>query len=94
MGEPGEKYDRFIATRGPGYALIYAYIPRPIAVDLVCAFPETKEIYAYWFFPAMGTIDEIGVFKPVPHKIFDPKTELIPGEDRVLILTVEICPAG
>ena len=87
VGDPGERYDRLIANSGPGYAMIYAYTPRPMVVDLVRALPGAASVLASWFNPATGQTSEIGTVAATPAADFDPGVPPAAGNDRVLLLT-------
>lgn len=81
----GEKYERLIPNRGPGYALVYAYTAQAMTIDLAAACPNAKHITAEWFIPSDGSTRPIGTFAPEPQS-FDPKIDSRPGNDIVLIL--------
>lgn len=86
-GDPGEKHDRLLANAGPGYALVYAYRPRPIIVDIARALPGATLIRARWFDPATGEYSEIGGVRPGANAQFDPGQKDVVGQDIVLLLT-------
>lgn len=81
----GERYDRLIANRGPGYAIVYAYTSQTMTIDLAAACPGASRITAEWFLPSDGSTLPIGEFPPEPQS-FEPVTPLGPGNDVVLLL--------
>ena len=83
-GENGEKYERLIATRGEGYALIYTCTGRDIPVVMGKIAGAT--VKAGWFDPRTGIESSIGEFKNVGVQVFDPPGEPQNGNDWVLIL--------
>jgi hypothetical protein len=87
VGDPGKKYDRLIANTGPDYAVVYAFTPRPVVVDLIKALPEVGLVSARWFYPATGKYSEIGSVPSTSDARFNPEREKAAGNDIVLVLT-------
>lgn len=98
----GTKYARLFANAGPGYAVIYAYTPRAITVDLDLAArsmllhgtspPRGRgggTANAAWYDPANGTWEQIGSVLLVGKKSFRPGVSMEPGRDVALVLTLE-----
>lgn len=83
-GDPGEQYNRLIATRGVDYAFIYTYNGRIIQVQL----GKLKGDYidASWYNPRNGEYSEIGKFNNKDVAEFDPPGEIMDGNDWVLVL--------
>lgn len=83
-GDMGEKYDRLIATRGKGYALIYTYTGRVIRLQMNKL--KGTEIKASWFNPRTGKYTAIGSFANKGTQVFDPPGSQEEGNDWVLCL--------
>lgn len=83
-GDPGEKHNRLIATRGQTYALVYTYTGREINLNMGVISGETVE--ATWFDPRTGNEQAIGEIENKGVKSFDPPGEPAEGNDWVLIL--------
>jgi len=56
----GERYDRLIATRGPGYLLVYNHTGRPMDIDISKVSANRKD--AFWMDAATGGMSYIGEF--------------------------------
>jgi hypothetical protein len=83
-GDVGEKYDRLLATRGKGYALVYTYTGRQMRIN-INRMAATK-VNASWFDPRTGHEISIGVYDANGVVTFDPPGEEIAGNDWVLVL--------
>ena len=81
----GERYERLISNRGPGYAIVYAYTSQAMTIDLAAACPGAERITAEWFLPSDGSTLPIGTFPPEPQR-FEPEIPTRPGNDIVLLL--------
>jgi hypothetical protein len=80
----GTQYDRVVATRGTGYALLYTYTGRSFRV--VMGKINGTQVKAGWFNPRDGSSTEIGVFPNRGEQQFDPPGEPANGNDWVLVL--------
>lgn len=56
----GERYDRLIATRGPGYLLVYNHTGRPMEIDLSKVSGKRKD--AFWMDAATGRMSYLGEY--------------------------------
>lgn len=83
-GDPGERYDHLLATRGKTYAFIYTYNGRPMQVNMGRI--EGAKVKASWYSPRDGSITNIGDVDNTGVKDFDPPGEKKDGNDWVLIL--------
>jgi hypothetical protein len=83
-GNNGEKYDRILATKGKGYAMLYTYTGRNFSVDISkLGFKPNK---ASWYSPSKGTSIDIDKIKNDKVVEFDPPGEVAQGNDWVLVL--------
>lgn len=82
----GTRYNCLLATKGRGYAMVYAYSGKPFKIDLsLLGFKPAK---AKWFYPANGKYAPVKLSRPAGVVRFDPpgaKTAA-EGTDRVLVL--------
>ena len=83
-GENGKRYDYVIATRGRGYAFVYAYTGRPFAVRM--GIVSGAKVRAWWFDPRTGAAQEIGTLDNHGEHRFTPPGTPAPGNDWVLVL--------
>ena len=83
-GNPGEKYDYLVATRGREYALIYTYTGREM--DIALGKIEGSAVKASWYNPRTGEITGIGNFANTGVVSFNPPGEKEEGNDWVLVL--------
>ena len=83
-GEPGEKYDRLLATRGREYALIYSYTGRDMDINMGKI--SGSKVSASWFNPRNGQLSTLGEFENNGIKSFDPPGVEEEGNDWVLVL--------
>jgi len=81
-GENGLQYDHLIATRGPGYGMIYDYNGREITINLDRISLNPKNIW--WFDPATGNLKFIESMPSGTVK-YVPEGGNRPGNDKVLI---------
>jgi hypothetical protein len=84
VGENGQQYDHLVATKGPGYALVYNYTGREIKINLDAISLEPKNLW--WFDPATGSLQFIEN-KPGGIVTYVPEGGNRPGNDKVLIVT-------
>jgi hypothetical protein len=87
-GNPGEKYDHLLATRGKQYAFIYTYTGRTMQVNMGSIAGDT--VKACWFNPRNGHVTLIGKFSNKGVATFDPPGVQTNGNDWVLILDTYI----
>lgn len=80
----GEKYDRVLATRGKGYAMLYVYNGADFKVALNKL--NFKPGRAKWFSPADGQVIPVKQYRYAAARTFDPPGEKENGNDWVLIL--------
>ena len=83
-GDPGERYDRLLATRGRGYAFVYTYTGR--SFDVAMGRISGTKVKARWYNPRNGEAVLAGEFENRGIRHFDPPGEPGPGNDWVLIL--------
>jgi hypothetical protein len=83
-GENGKRYDYAIATRGRGYAFVYAYTGHPFSVRM--GIVSGAKVQAWWFDPRTGAAQEVGTFDNHGERRFTPPGEPSPGNDWVLVL--------
>jgi uncharacterized protein DUF4038/collagenase-like protein with putative collagen-binding domain len=76
--------DHIQATRGEGYAFIYAATGRSFTINLGKITGST--VVAWWFDPRLGTAVRIGEFPNSGTRVFDPPGEPQRGNDWVLVL--------
>ena len=82
----GTRYDRLLATKGKGYAMVYTYSGKPFKIDLSKL--DFKPAKAKWFYPANGKYAPVKLSRPAGVASFAPpgaKTDA-EGTDRVLVL--------
>lgn len=84
FGDPGERYDRLIATRGGSYLFVYTYTGRPI--EVVMGNISGTAVRACWFDPRNGMSQVIGTFDNTGTRAFDPPGDEQAGNDWVLVL--------
>jgi len=84
-GENGQQYDHLIATKGPGYGMIYDYTGREIKINLDAISLEPKNLW--WFDPATGNLKFIEIMpSPCGTVTYQPEGGNLPGNDKVLIV--------
>lgn len=83
-GDPGEKYDFLVATRGRDYALVYTCTGR--VIDMVMGKIEGLTVRASWFNPGNGEKTPLGEFENEGVRSFDPPGVEKEGNDWVLVL--------
>jgi hypothetical protein len=83
-GEPEEKYDRLLATRGREYALVYTYTGR--SMDILMGKIAGSKVKASWFNPRNGNLEALGEFENQGIISFDPPGVEEEGNDWVLVL--------
>jgi hypothetical protein len=83
-GEPGEKYDRLLATRGSDYAMVYTYTGRDM--NIVMGKITGSKVSASWFNPRNGKLSSLGEYENSGVASFDPPGEEADGNDWVLVL--------
>jgi hypothetical protein len=81
-GENGQQYDHLVATRGPGYGMIYDYNGREITINLDRISPAPKNLW--WLDPATGALKFIEAI-PGGTVTYTPEGGNRPGNDKVLI---------
>ena len=83
-GSNGERYDRVIAIRGEGYALVYNYSGKPVQIDLTRVGGDKKDV---WLMnPADGSLKYLGQYdNTITEFAFD--GAYMRGSDRVLVIT-------
>lgn len=84
VGEPGDKYDRLVATRGKNYAMVYTYTGRNIKINMDQM--EGKKGKLSWYNPRNGEITSAGDYKTSGIMEFDPPGEPMAGNDWVLVI--------
>ncbi|KEO74253.1 hypothetical protein EL17_08965 [Anditalea andensis] len=87
VANQGERYDYLVATKGKGYALIYTYTGRDIAINMDEL--GRNEVEAKWFNPRTGEYSNIGRMSGDRVQEFKPDGEEQDGNDWVLVLTYE-----
>lgn len=83
-GEPGEKYNYLLGTRGPNYAFIYTYTGRSFKVNMGKIAGD--QVKAAWYSPRDGKTTVIGTFPNNGVVEFNPPGEPQNGNDWVLII--------
>jgi hypothetical protein len=83
-GDQREKYNRLLATRGIGYALVYTYTGRNMKINVNKV--SASKVKASWFNPRTGQVTAAGEFDTANAVEFDPPGEEQPGNDWVLVL--------
>jgi hypothetical protein len=83
-GDPGERYNRLLATRGKEYAFIYTYNGRNMEVNMGKIAGDS--VKACWYDPRNGKVTLIGKFPNKGVATFDPPGSVQDGNDWVLIL--------
>lgn len=81
-GENGQQYDHLVATKGPGYGMIYDYTGREIRINLDRISLAPKNLW--WFDPATGNLKFIETM-PGGTVTYQPEGGNRPGNDKVLI---------
>ncbi len=71
-GDPGERYDRLLSTRGTDYAFVYTHTGRSIAARLGVI--SGDRVRAWWYDPRTGRPAEIGEFENRGVRTFTPPT--------------------
>jgi hypothetical protein len=79
----GERYERVLATRGPGYLMIYTYTGRPFEIGK-SAVPASR-LVAWWFNPRDGRAERLGE-RTLDDLRFTPPGQPGNGNDWVLVL--------
>jgi hypothetical protein len=80
----GERHERLIATKGPGYLFVYSYTGRPFSVRAGAI--AGASLRAWWFNPRDGRAQLIGVVGAGETRPFVPPGEPGEGHDWVLVL--------
>jgi len=83
-GEPGERYNRLLATRGKQYAFIYTYNGRTMQIRMGRIAGDS--VKASWYNPRNGQVTPAGKFRNKGVATFDPPGEQQDGNDWVLVL--------
>jgi hypothetical protein len=83
-GQPGQRYDRLIATRGSSYAFVYTYTGRPF--DIVLGKLTGNVLKAWWYDPRTGQAEPLDRFPNQGTRHFDPPGDTAEGNDWVLVL--------
>ena len=83
-GNPGEKYNYLVATRGREYALVYSYTGREMNIAMGKIAGAKARVS--WFNPRNGEVSTLGEFENSGVKLFDPPGEEEEGNDWVLVL--------
>ena len=81
VGDPGQKHDRLIATRGDDYLLVYDYTNKEMEVDLDKISGAEKKVF--WYLPENGKLTYIGQYAGKQH--FLPDGGYGAGKDKVLV---------
>lgn len=81
----GDGVDHLSATRGKGYAFVYA--PTGKRIELTPTSLNAAKLVAWWFNPRSGAAERIGTFDGNSETLaFDPPGEPARGNDWVLVL--------
>ena len=80
----GVRYERVLASRGPGYAVAYSHTGRPFPMRLGAV--SGRQVQARWYSPRDGSLTPIGTFANRGTRRFDPPGETAPGNDWVLLV--------
>ncbi|NMO98041.1 glycoside hydrolase family 140 protein [Paenibacillus lemnae] len=83
-GNPGQRYDYVISTRGDSCLMIYTYSGRPFELNMGSI--SGTEVTGWWFNPRSGESEYIGAFQNTGISSFDPPGQQVEGNDWVLIL--------
>ena len=83
-GDEGEKYDRVLALRGPGYLFAYVHTGREFKVRMGVL--SGRELTAWWFNPRTGEATPAGAHPNSGTVAFNPPGEPAAGNDWVLVL--------
>jgi hypothetical protein len=83
-GDPGEGYDRLIATAGRDFALVYTHTGRPLRLALGSL--QARRLSASWFRPKDGSAVSAGSVPNRGVRTFEPPPAAGPDRDRVLVL--------
>ena len=86
-GEVGTKYDYIIVTRGTDYLMAYTYTGRSFSLKMGIVSGST--VKGWWYNPRNGKATEIGIFKNMGIKKFNPPQGPRIGNDWVLVLDDE-----
>lgn len=81
-GDNGQQYDHLVATKGPGYGMVYNYTGREIKINLDKISGASKNLW--WYDPATGALKFIET-TPTGTKTYLPEGGNRPGNDKVLI---------
>jgi hypothetical protein len=79
----GERYERLMATKGPGYLMVYTYTGRPFEVRKGAV--SGARLVAWWFNPRDGRAQRIGE-RAAEDLRFTPPGQPGNGNDWVLVL--------
>lgn len=80
----GVRYDRVLASRGTGYAIVYSYTGRPFTMRLGAI--SGRQVRASWYSPRDGSVTPAGSFANRGTRRFDPPGETKAGKDWVLLV--------
>lgn len=83
-GNPGEKYEYLVATRGRDFALVYTYTGREMEITM--GKTEGAKVEASWFNPRNGEQHSLGEIENKGVRSFDPPGVEEEGNDWVLVL--------
>ncbi|MDI3321147.1 glycoside hydrolase family 140 protein [Pinibacter soli] len=83
-GDPGERYNYVVATRGKNYAFAYTYTGRTFSVNMGKI--SGAKVRASWYSPRDGKYTSVGTFANKGVQSFDPPGEQKDGNDWVLVL--------
>jgi hypothetical protein len=83
-GDEGEKYQRILVTRGPGWIAAYNYTGRNFTLRLNGS--AGARFNASWFNPRTGEVTAVGSHPGTGTLSFNPPGEPAPGNDWVLVL--------
>lgn len=83
-GNPGEKYQYLVGTRGRDYALVYTYTGR--VLEIAMGKIEGSKVIASWYNPRNGDKDFMGEVDNTGVRSFDPPGVEEEGNDWVLQL--------
>lgn len=81
VGDPGERYERLLATRGNDYLMVYNHTGRPMQIDLSRISGSRKQLY--FLNPATGELKYAATVSDTPMRVDEAPFEL--GADYVLI---------
>jgi hypothetical protein len=83
-GDEGEKYQRILVTRGPGWIAAYNFTGRDFTLKLNGS--AGARLKAAWFNPRTGEVTPAGTHPGRGPVTFQPPGEPAPGHDWVLVL--------